>query len=173
MTNDYQMPLFDRYDMYVELDRNLTRIRNSLRENWRHLSKMTEAAIVHEFWIEDMIYPLELNPEDATLVHVKGTLFEFAMPYQGDDALWHLYPVGVVHGVLGEVFRGKLLLQTHASSQDQADEIFGRRLREITDVIAQQNQRLETFEEAIPMLIRNEISKLHRWPPEPYVVLDQ
>ncbi|MXO75732.1 hypothetical protein GRI40_10935 [Altererythrobacter aerius] len=170
--NDYQMPLFDRYDMSVEFERCMIRTRQCLHQGWRDFCKFTDDEIVDKLAGQE-ICPLELLEDQAELERVGEGLFEVAIPYRGDDELWHLYPVDVIWGMLGEVFRGELLLRVLAGSDDEAQGIAQERLRGISEVIAQQTRRIEVFEKAEPLLVRAEIIKFRRAPPEPYIVLGQ
>lgn len=172
LMNDYEMPLFDRYDMAVEFDRCMIRVRQGLLRGWMDYCKMSDAEIVDQFGRQE-ICPLELLEEQADFEHIGGQHFEVSIPYRGDDELWHLYPVDVIWGMLGEVFRGELLLRVLAGSAAEAQGIARSRMRDISEVIAQQKRRIEVFEEAQPLLVRAELIKIRRSPPEPYIVLGQ
>lgn len=165
LLNDYGLPLFDRYDMSVEFERCMVRVRQRLLRGWTHYGKLSDAEIVNEFG-EPEIYPLELFEEQATLEHVEGRLFEYAVPYHGDDEFWHLYPVEVMWGMLGEVFRGELLLRILAESDGEARGIAHSRLRGISQIIRQQKQRIDVFDDAQTLLVSSELIKIRRAPPE-------
>lgn len=159
--NDYQMPLFDRYDLSVEFERHLRPVRQRLVEEWDRYSFMSDEQLTDCFEGQ-MVCPIELLPERASLDHVEGKLYELAVPYRGDDELWHLFPVDVVWGVLGEVFRGALLLQALAGSAAEAQAHFDERLKHISAILDLQKQRIEIFERALPSIIRSQASQARR-----------
>ena len=169
--NDYQMPLFDRYDLSVEFERHLRPVRQRLVEEWDRYSFMSDEQLVDRFEGQ-MICPIELLPERASLDHVEGRLYELAVPYRGDDALWPLFPINVAWGVLGEVFRGELILQTLAASEAEAQSDFDERLKQIAVILDLQKQRIEMFEGALPSLVRAEAVRAQRPLPAGPSVLD-
>lgn len=159
--NDYQMPLFDRYDLSVEFERHLRPLRQRLVEDWNHYSFMSDEELIDRFEGQ-MICPIELLLERASLDHVEGRLYELAVPYRGDDELWHLFPVDVVWGILGEVCRGELILQTLAGSAAEAQSDLDERLEQIGAILDLQKQRIEIFERALPLIIRGQALQARR-----------
>ncbi len=158
--NDYRMPLFARYDMYVAFDYHVGSIREKLRRSWGEYSRLGDAEIVSSFCEVETICPLELCRDQSTIDHLEDRLFELAVCYRGNEELWHLYPVEPVSGLYAETFRLNLLLQTFADSVEAAEKIFDVALCEIEVVLEQQNQRIEIFENALPGIIVGELAML-------------
>jgi hypothetical protein len=151
----FEMPLFDRYKIDVEFDRHRWYIKQGLREV---PADEPVDAYVERTADGETICPLELGR--LWLMPVQGG-YEVHVPYVGDDELWHLYP-GATHfiGILGEVFRGELILQVLTSTIKQAEEQAHERLSIIERIIEQQRERIRGFEESLPGFMRKELMKL-------------
>lgn len=117
------------------------------------------------------ICPIELMRDEAVLSVAAEGGWELHVPYRGDDELWHLYPVDVVEGTLGEVFRGHLILRSWGSTEELAWDAFNSRLDEIDKIIAQQTKRIAIFDEACPELVLGELRKARRVPGAPVLNL--
>lgn len=164
--NDYQMPLFDRYDMSVEFDRRVRPLKQRLREEWDRYSFKSDGELIEQFQGE-IVGPLEIFPETSELQHIDGSLYEWEIPFQGDNELWHLYPVDVVWGLYGELFRGDLILQCHADSKSAAQRELDKRVSQISLILDLQRQRIETFESGFASVIVAEARMACRVQPRP------
>jgi len=161
---NWQVPLFNRYDLSIEFDRQVGLIRRAIAEDWRTYSHWPEAKVIERFNAE-LVIPIELDVEAACMSRLGDTLYRYAVPFDGDDELWHLYPVAVVDGVMGELFRCELLLECHAGSASRARRIFDERLAETSAIVELQRQPIRGFASALPSLIAGEIAKIRRPPP--------
>ena len=158
---DYRMPLFDRYDMSVEFDMHIADSRKVIRSDRHRFSSLPDDDLIEFFCCE--IACLELFPDEARMsVHEDSGngWIELAVPFRGDASLWNLYPVEPISGLLGEVFRGHLLLQALGDNSEVAEAIFKVELEEISQVIEQQCQRVETFASAVPSIILSEARRI-------------
>lgn len=157
------MPLFDRYDVSVEFNRRMGYVQRSLSGSSAQYARLPDEAIVDSLFNVCEICPIEIFSGDATLVEqprAQSSDFELSVPYRGDDELWHLYPSKLLEGILGEIFRGQLILTAIASSEATVRGQFERRLAGIEIVLGQLAERVRLFEEMVPSLIQAEALKM-------------
>lgn len=109
------------------------------------------------------LLPLTLLLDEITCeTNANGKLntYTFSIPFIGDDILWDLYPVAPQETLLGEVFRGNLLLEFVAQDEPSARRYVKRDLAGIKEILRQQERRIEAFHQAVPAMISAEAAKL-------------
>jgi hypothetical protein len=150
-TNEYQLPLFDRFPLTIEFQRRLDLITETIaRLSPEQLATPTHTMIeglVGNSYIE----PLELFTnrswvrvqEDETLGG--GGWYLAGMGYAGDCELWRMNP-GVPGGFPeGEFFRGELITVVEARSLALALEYFEENWAQIDAILSVQRLQIEQF----------------------------
>lgn len=165
ISGDYQFPLFALFDLSVAFDRQADHVRRTLRQSWSRFVRMGDDEVKKNVFCE--VCPLTLYPDEAFIKSEKRTqyiAYEYHIPFSGDAELWNMYPVTPQYSVLGETFRGNLILQVCAQNERIARAAFQSELETIGGILAQQAARIAVFHAAVPTLIQAEVAKLRNAP---------
>jgi hypothetical protein len=168
--NDYQLPLFEWYDIQVELDRRWGYIRDGMRDALSEINQLTDDELVDRYWTYAELCPIEIydwEPEILEAPRRSGCFdYEVRIAYSGDDELWRLRP-GPLASPLpdGEIFRGRLIFCFVAQGCEEALEIVEERMAHIEPILAAQKKLIEQFDASLPDLIKAEARRLRQGEP--------
>src|SRR5947209_7384868 len=114
-------PLFSLYPMEVEFARYEDYWQRRLVTPHATAESDEVEALIAAACGRKIIVPIELVPEALFIDCASFGTYEIAVPYEGDDALWNLYPGNSpVSGIDGEIFRGDVMTEFLCADADSA-----------------------------------------------------